>query len=120
LVVDVASIPVGFVLAIPKDGRAHVLEVAVAHSEQGRGHGRALIAATEDWAAQKGFDEVTLTTFRDVVWNAPFYAKLGYDVFEVGSDRPELRALIAEEVKAGIDRAARVAMRKTLRAKLGL
>jgi GNAT superfamily N-acetyltransferase len=117
LLAEVAGIPVGFVLAIRKDGRAHILEVAVALAEQGRGHGRALIAAAEDWAVHKGLGEVTLTTFRDVSWNARFYANLGYDVFEVGSDRPELSDLIAEEVKAGIHGAARVAMRKALQAK---
>ena len=117
LACEVAGIPVGFVLAIRKDGRAHILEVAFALAEQGRGHGRALMAAAEDWAAHKGFGEVTLTTFRDVSWNAPFYANLGYDVFEVGSDRPELSDLIAQEVKAGNHGAARVAMRKALQAK---
>ncbi len=117
LVAETASRPVGFVLVVTKDGRAHILEIAVARAEQGRGVGRALIAAVESRAIEVGLRELTLTTFRDVPWNAPFYTRLGFEVFDVGSDRPELAALIAEEVRLGVHAAPRVAMRKKLGAK---
>lgn len=120
LIAEIGERAIGFVLSIPVDGRAHILEIAVASGHPGRGCGRALIAAAEDWAARKGFHEITLTTFRDVAWNAPFYARLGYDAFEVGSDRPELGPLIAEVMAAGIHRTPRVAMRKELSGKFGL
>jgi putative acetyltransferase len=116
----IAGVPTGFILAVSMDGRAHILELAVALDQQGRGHGRALIAAAETWAAQHGFHEMTLTTFRDVDWNTPFYASLGYDIFGVAADRPELGALIADEIKAGVHRAPRVAMRKILPTAYGL
>lgn len=111
---EIAGVPTGFVLVVPMDGRTHILELAVALAQQGRGHGRALIAAAEAWAARHGFREMTLTTFRDVGWNAPFYARLGYDIFDVTPGRPELSALIADEIEAGVHRVPRVAMRKIL------
>ncbi len=113
-VAEAGDAAVGFVLVVAKDGRAHILEVAVVCAAQGRGHGRRMIAAAEAWAAQAGFREMTLTTYRDVPWNAPFYASLGYAPFEVGADRPELGALIAEERLQGFHAAPRVAMRKML------
>ena len=30
------------------------------------------------WSAQRGAQQLTLTTYRDVPWNAPYYARLGF------------------------------------------
>lgn len=114
LVAEAGGEPVGFLLAMPMDGCAHILEVAVAPGHQHQGCGRVLIAAAEDWARRLDLREMTLTTFRDVGWNAPWYARLGYDVLQPGPHRPELNALIAAEVAAGVHRAPRVAMVKRL------
>ena len=58
--------------------------------------------------------EVTLTTFRDVAWNAPFYARLGFMAFEPGPERPMLQAIILEESMAGFGRMPRLAMLKRI------
>src|SRR6516165_662871 len=63
----------------------------VAPRWQGRGCGTRLIATAEAWAQDSGFTEMTLTTFRDVGWNAPFFRNLGYESIEIGSDRPRTR-----------------------------
>ncbi|MBV9078129.1 MAG: GNAT family N-acetyltransferase [Methylobacteriaceae bacterium] len=107
--------PAAFLLAMPLDGHAHILELAVAQAVQGRGHGRQLIAAFEAWASAAGFTLATLTTFRDVPWNAPFYARLGYQPFDVTDANPELAEVVREEREAGVHQAPRVAMRKRLR-----
>lgn len=114
LIAQMGGTAAGFILLLPMDGRVHILELAVALDRQGRGIGRALLAAADAWAAEQGYYEITLTTFRDVPWNAPFYASLGFDLFEVGSDRPELTEVIAHEVAVGVHAAPRVAMRKIL------
>ena len=57
---------------------------------------------------------MTLTTFCHVPWNAPFYEELGYEVIEVGSDRPELARVIVDEQQAGFHQAPRVTMRKSI------
>jgi hypothetical protein len=57
---------------------------------------------------------VTLTTFRDVPWNAPFYARLGFRVIEALS--PGLQAIRDHERDIGDDAfGSRVAMRIDLR-----
>jgi len=104
----------GFILSVLKDGHAHLLELAVARPHQGRGLGTRLILAFEAWAVAEGLSEATLTTFRDVTWNAPFYERLQYEAFEPEDDRPELLELIADEKRAGFHLAPRVAMRKCL------
>ena len=55
---------------------------------QGKGIGRRLIACVADRPA-KGLASLTLTTFRDVPWNAPFYARLGFEM--ITTLTPELR-----------------------------
>ena len=39
-----------------------------------------LVLQVCDWAAGNGYASVTLTTFRDVPWNMPFYERLGFRV----------------------------------------
>jgi GNAT superfamily N-acetyltransferase len=117
LVLDASAVGgdiVGFALLLPVDARAHLFEAAVALSLQGRGLGRRLLAGAESWAAARGFCELTLTTYRDVPWNRPFYERLGFGTFEPGPDRPELGALMREEAQSGYARQLRVAMRKAI------
>lgn len=106
--------PAGFILLWPMDGYAHIAEVSVAQSFQKRGLGRVLIDAGESWARAAGFKTMSLTTFRDVPWNAPFYASLGYHAFTPGADEPEISAIRAEEIAAGLSDKPRVAMKKRL------
>ena len=106
---------IGFLLVLPVDGRAHVLEAATEYGSQGKGIGRRLFAEFHSWAANVGYSEATLTTYRDVPWNAPFYERIGYQIIAVDARRPELMAIRAEEAAAGFERAARVAMEQTLR-----
>jgi tRNA (cytidine/uridine-2'-O-)-methyltransferase len=107
--------PVAFALAWIVDGRAHLTELSVTRGHQRLGLGRALIGAVESWANAGGFPELTLTTYRDVAWNAPLYARLGWEAIEVGPDRPGLAAVIEEEAAYGYAAAPRVAMAKRLR-----
>jgi hypothetical protein len=56
-----------------------------------------------------------VVTFRDVPWNAPYYARLGFVVVERAEQGPELAALVAEEAQRIPGDAMRVAMRRALR-----
>ena len=56
----------------------HIVELAVAPDFQLRGLGRRLIDAARDLARARGLAALTLTTFRHVAWNAPFYARYGF------------------------------------------
>ena len=113
-VVEIDGAVVGFIMVIPLDRAAHIFEAAMLADFQGRGIGRQLVATAETYARGQGYAEMTLTTYRDVPWNTPFYERLGYAVFSPDADRPQLQALMADEVAQGFAEAPRVAMRKTI------
>lgn len=108
------SEPAGFILLWTVDGHAHLTEVSVSERFQKRGIGRALIAAGEDWARKAGLSWMTLTTFCDVPWNAPFYRTLGYMDYKPTENEHELAAVQAEETQSGYAAKTRIAMRKAL------
>jgi len=105
--------PVGFLCAEPIGDEVHVWEVAVSADHQGQGIGTELMAVVERHARDGGAEALTLTTFSDVPWNGPFYAKLGFDVVEPDTD-PRLRRVLEQEVAAGQQLERRCAMRRRL------
>jgi GNAT superfamily N-acetyltransferase len=112
-VTEVRTQLAGFITAELVDGNAHVAQVAVAPDYAGRGFGRALIELVEEWGRSAGCPATTLTTFRNVPWNAPYYARLGYAVLADDAMGPELRRIVAYEAcLPGIDASLRCAMIK--------
>jgi len=107
-----AGVVAGFLVADVVDGDTHVEEVSVDPAAQGRGIGTALLAAVAEAAAGWGSGSVTLTTFRDVAWNRPFYERRGYVVLGPEEIGPELAARVRDEAAAGLDPALRVCMRR--------
>ncbi len=105
---------IGFAYAEPVDGCSHLEEIDVLPAWGRRGVGRALIAAVIADARVRGLAGVTLTTFRDVSWNAPFYATLGFRVLDAAQLTPGLAAIVAEESVHGLPAALRVVMRLDL------
>lgn len=59
--VDVADVPVGYVLATRTDRRAYVPELAVEPDRQGQGVGSALLSAVCERLAEEGVERVRLT-----------------------------------------------------------
>lgn len=53
---------------------------------------------------------MTLTTFAEVAWNAPYYRRLGFRDLHAGELGEQLRVLRAQEAAAGLDAWPRVAM----------
>ncbi|OAG75095.1 putative acetyltransferase [Acetobacter malorum] len=81
---------------------------------QGRGVGKALLAEACEAAQQTGLKRVTLTTCRDVPWNAPFYHKIGFEYLEEPALDPDLRATLKEEEACGFLPGTRCAMQRCL------
>ncbi len=105
---------VGFVSLGLVDDVAHVAQVSVLPEHGRRGIGRALLETAVGWAASSGRHELTLTTYRDVPFNAPFYRTLGFE--EVVDPGPGLAAIREHERVVGLDDfGVRVAMRRILR-----
>ncbi len=104
--------PVGFALVemLAKD-RPHLEEIDV-HPQHGRrGVGTALLRAVCEWVSRSGYSEMTLTTFRAVPWNKPFYSRLGFEAVSTDELRPELAAVVQDETARGLDPQRRVVMR---------
>jgi hypothetical protein len=70
--------PVGFILAEAHPSSLFIVELSVDLDWQEKDR-RQLIACVADHARKLGLTSLTLTTFRDVPWNAPFYARLGFE-----------------------------------------
>lgn len=103
---------VGYVVVEPIDRCAHIEHVSVHPEHQGQGMGRMLIGEVERWAATRGLEAMTLTTFAEVPWNQPLYEHLGFQVLAEEELSPGLRALRIDEVAHGLDPEIRVCMRK--------
>ncbi|MBN9155944.1 MAG: GNAT family N-acetyltransferase [Microbacterium sp.] len=97
---------VGFVHVLEEDGIAHLEQLSVLPAHARRGHGRELLEAALDEAAERGHTSVTLRTFAEVPWNAPFYASAGF-VETDPPDDPFYRALAAAEHRLGLDELGR-------------
>ena len=107
--------PVGFAVASVVDGGAHLEELDVVPEAGRRGIGSRLVATVCDWAADAGFRTITLSTFRDVPWNAPFYARRGFRPLRLTELSPALREVRAREERLGIAMDRRVVMQRDLR-----
>jgi GNAT superfamily N-acetyltransferase len=113
-VMVVGEPPVGFARLEVVDGQAHLEQLAVHPDHARRGLGTALVEAAVEWARGRGFASMTLTTFRDVAWNGPFYERLGFAVVDT-DDAPELASHRQHEQAVGLDaKGARTAMRRPL------
>jgi ribosomal protein S18 acetylase RimI-like enzyme len=75
----------GFVYAVPAtdfftgEEHGHVSDIAVAPEAEGRGVGRALMAAAEAWARARGYRALSLHVFVGNDGARAFYERLGYE-----------------------------------------
>ncbi len=114
-VAEVEGRPVGFLAAQVVGDELHVWELAVHPACQGRGLGRRLIEAAVGEARARELTAVTLSTFTDVPWNAPFYQRLGFVRVTALAGEPRLAGILASEVEQGLPGERRCAMRLTVR-----
>jgi GNAT superfamily N-acetyltransferase len=115
VVCDSKDEPVGFLALVLLDGNEpHIQEVSV-HPAHGRqGLGKQLIETVCQWAIAQGYNSMTLSTFNDVAWNAPYYARLGFVAFSVDELTNELRQVLLDEETHGLPIGKRVCMRRVL------
>lgn len=106
--------PVGFLIAERHDAALHVLELSVHPDAQRRGIGAALLRRGIEEAGRLGLPAATLTTFVDVPWNGPFYARHGFDVARGEDLTEDLRRILDAERDAGLPMHRRVAMHRVL------
>ncbi len=104
--------PAGFLAAKILDGCAYIHEVSVDPAHQGKKIGNRLIQTFCAWAKGRGYPLVTLSTFRSVPWNGPYYAKLGFEEIEGSALGPNHVAVRQGEIDSGLDAAERIFMQR--------
>jgi GNAT superfamily N-acetyltransferase len=108
------DLPVGMVIASAREGAVYVEEMDVLPGHGRRGLGARLLETVCAWAQAQGYRAVTLSTFRDVPWNGPFYRKHGFRELEPAEWTSGMRAIREREAQKGLRLEARVFMRREL------
>ena len=106
--------PIGYAMVEVVDGHAHLDQISVVPEHGRQGLGTELLEAAAGWAAGQGYSELTLTTFRDLPFNAPLYAKRGFEVVPEEAWTPAIKDLVEREAEMGLDPTLRVVMRRPL------
>lgn len=109
------GVVIGYAVADRVDDSAHLQEVGVDPTFGRRGIGTELIATVVEWARAQGDPSVTLSTFRDLPWNGPYYGRLGFAIIDEVDLTAELREVRAHEAEIGLPVAERVLMRLDMR-----
>lgn len=112
-VAEVGGVPAGYALASDVGGHVHLDQLSVRPEHGGRGLGTALVDEVVAWARRRGAPSVTLTTFRDVAWNAPWYERRGFVVDPTAAADPDLAHVAAWERDHGFG-SPRVWMRRAV------
>src|SRR4051794_21223842 len=74
---DEADRPIGYLMLDVVDGDAHVEQVSVHPDYAHHRIGQALLDVAEVWARERQMTALTVTTYAQVPWNAPYYQRLG-------------------------------------------
>jgi GNAT superfamily N-acetyltransferase len=101
--------PAGFLIWSPKDGLAYIEEVSVHPAHAGHRLAARMIDRLADDVRGR-FPALTLTTFRDVPWNAPYYASLGFRELPFADAGPDHLASWRHQESSGLDMATRLFM----------
>jgi GNAT superfamily N-acetyltransferase len=113
------DVPVGLAqINVIEANTVHLEELDVQPEHARRGLGSRLVMAVCDWASANGHEAVTLTTFRDIPWNMPFYASLGFTEVPAHDLTLALASIVHQEGRRGLDPALRVVMRRVADARL--
>jgi GNAT superfamily N-acetyltransferase len=104
----------GFVMVRPVEDSLYVEQIDVLPRFAGRRIGAALLDAVAQRALAAGLARLTLSTFRDIPWNAPWYRRLGFiDLADIDLT-PGLLEIRAEHIERGLDESQRVFMAREL------
>ncbi|MFD6969852.1 GNAT family N-acetyltransferase [Streptomyces sp. NPDC059949] len=112
--VDGVDAPVAYLIADRVDGNLHVEQVSIHPDHARRGVGRSLLDHLAGLAVREEVPALTLTTFTEVPWNAPYYARCGFRLLDDAGLTPGLREIRAQEAAHGLDRWPRACMRRDL------
>jgi GNAT superfamily N-acetyltransferase len=111
VVVNQQDVLIGFAVTREVDDTLYLQEIDIDPKHGQKGLGYALVDTVRSWAKLSDYSVMSLSTFRDIPWNAPFYSKLGFYIL----DEPELtngfQQIRWQENEAGLPISDRVIMR---------
>jgi GNAT superfamily N-acetyltransferase len=113
-VIEDDGVVAGYLMDDVVDGAPHLEQVSVHPDHARRGLGARLVEDLVSRVRAAGHRTITLTTFVDVPWNGPYYARLGFRPLADDELGPGLRAVRRAEIARGLDRWPRTAMRREL------
>ncbi|MDV6226116.1 GNAT family N-acetyltransferase [Nitratireductor aquimarinus] len=106
----VADGPVGFVITSPIDGFLHIEELSVAPEHGRRGLGGRLLRTVIGESRALGLEGVSLSTFRDVPFNAPFYERHGFAEWPLDAAPEALKERFLIEIPPDVSPQSRLLM----------
>ena len=112
LVAEEGGQAVAFVMFREVESCGYIEQIDVLPSHERRGIGARLIEAVAEVARARGWPALTLSTFKDVPFNAPYYRRLGFA--DVGTLTPGMAKIRAEHEARGLDESMRVFMRRAV------
>jgi predicted N-acetyltransferase YhbS len=107
--------PIGFALAADHGMTLHLEKMDVHPDYQGQGIGKTIMDEVCQSAIKAGYQGITLTTYSNIPWNAPWYERLGFRKLNPEELSPELSAILRDEIQRGLDPRLRVAMLKSFK-----
>jgi GNAT superfamily N-acetyltransferase len=110
LLADTGSDLAAFVMFRPVEDSFYIEQIDVLPAFERRRIGAALIDAVTQRARATSLTRLTLSTFRDVPWNAPYYRRLGFTDIMDAALTPGLLEIRREHLARGLDEDARVFM----------
>jgi GNAT superfamily N-acetyltransferase len=112
VITDESDCPVAYLLLDVVDGNAHVEQVSVHPDHARQGLGKTLLDTAAAWAQQQRLVALTLITYAQVPWNAPYYQRLGFQVVPEDQITVGLRGVGEREQARGLAKWSRVTMRR--------
>jgi GNAT superfamily N-acetyltransferase len=104
------NIVVGFAITREVDDTIYLQEMDVDPAHGQRGIGSALVEAVCDWAQLHDYPAISLSTFHNLPWNAPFYSKLGFRMLDESELTISFKQIRLQEMEAGLPISDRVIM----------
>lgn len=105
---------IAFVMFREMETSGYIEQIDVLPSYAGLRIGAALIEAVAELARDRGWSALTLSTFKEVPFNAPYYQRLGFENIPDDALTLGLRHIRQEHVERGLDESIRTFMRRPL------
>jgi GNAT superfamily N-acetyltransferase len=114
LVAEAEGALAAFVMFRPVSDGLYIEQIDVLPAFERRRIGAGLIDAVAEHARETGLARLTLSTFRNVPWNAPYYRRLGFADIADKKLAPDLLEIRREHLARRLDESARVFMERAV------